>query len=129
MRLTTRKLAARVLLASILILSSSCAQRGMPMSSNAPLARAPIVSAPAGAVQGRNEGALRVFKGIPYAVPPVGALRWTAPAPLPAWSGIRQATDYGAACIQPTRKAASIYASDLAATSEDCLTLNIWAPK
>jgi len=128
MRLATREMAGRVLLASILIISSSCVQRGMPMSSNAPVARAPIVSAPAGAVQGRSEGALRVFKGIPYAVPPVGTLRWTAPALLPAWSGIRQASDYGAACIQPTRKAASIYASDLAATSEDCLTLNIWSP-
>ncbi|HVZ99475.1 MAG TPA: carboxylesterase family protein [Caulobacterales bacterium] len=88
----------------------------------------PVVSAPAGAVRGRAEGALHVFKGIPYAAPPVGDLRWKPPAPMPAWQGVRDALEFGAACIQPSRRITSIYASEIGATSEDCLTLNIWAP-
>lgn len=98
----------------------------MPRSTNG---SDPIVTAPAGALQGRSEGALRVFKGIPFAAPPVGPARWKAPAPLPTWSGIRQAMDFGPACIQPTRRTSSIYESDISPTSEDCLSLNVWAPE
>ncbi|MES2337950.1 MAG: carboxylesterase family protein [Pseudomonadota bacterium] len=92
-------------------------------------ASAQTVTAPAGTVQGTTEGALSVFRGIPYAQPPVGARRWTAPAPLPAWEGVRKATAFGPACVQPRATATGIYANPPAAVSEDCLTLNIWAPK
>ena len=88
----------------------------------------PIVNAPAGSLQGQNEGALNVFKGIPYAVPPVGSLRWRPPSPLPPWTGVRKATSFGPACIQPRSKIASVYTNDVGPMSEDCLTLNIWAP-
>jgi para-nitrobenzyl esterase len=98
----------------------------MPPTTNA---SDPIVTTPAGTLQGRGDGALHVFKGIPYAVPPIGPARWKPPALLPAWSGIRQATDFGAACIQPSRRTSSIYESDISPTSEDCLTLNVWAPE
>ena len=89
---------------------------------------APVVQAPAGAVRGEAAGQVNVFRGLPYAAPPVGPLRWRPPAPLRPWSGVREAKDFGPACLQPRAPAYSIYASDLEQLSEDCLTLNIWAP-
>ena len=89
----------------------------------------PVVEAPAGAVEGKTVGKIREFKGIPFARPPVGPLRWKAPQPLPAWQGVRKAQSFGAACIQPRPTAVHIYANPPAKISEDCLTLNIWAPE
>lgn len=89
---------------------------------------APVVTAPAGTVRGTSDGDLRVFKGIPYAAPPVGPMRWRPPAALPRWSGERSATSFGAACVQPQGSNATIYAGPPMPVSEDCLTLNIWAP-
>ena len=54
-----------------------------------------------GAVQGAVSGDVVAFKGLPYAAPPVGERRWRPPAPAPDWDGVRDATDYGALCIQP----------------------------
>ena len=88
-----------------------------------------VVAAPAGSVQGSEERGIRVFKGIPYAAPPVGERRWRPPVSLAAWEGVRDATKFGAACPQPKPRGPSIYAGDLPATSEDCLSLNIWTPK
>jgi para-nitrobenzyl esterase len=88
----------------------------------------PIVKAPAGVLEGRREGTLRMFKGIPYAEPPIGQLRWKPPISVPAWSGIKQAAQFGPACSQAASADTGIYANDLGATSEDCLTLNIWSP-
>src|ERR1700753_2675757 len=88
----------------------------------------PIVNAPAGSLQGRTEGALNIFKGIPYAMPPVRGLRWRPPVPMPAWPGVRNATAFGPACIQPRSKIVSVYTSEIGPMSEDCLTLNVWAP-
>src|SRR5688572_5444353 len=51
-----------------------------------------------GTVQGRLEGAVRVFKGVPYAEPPVGDNRWRAPQPPRAWGGVRDASRFGPAC-------------------------------
>ena len=88
----------------------------------------PVVSAPAGSVSGASAGTLQVFKGIPYALPPTGTRRWKPPLPMPKWKGTRPATQYGPACVQPKARSNSIYAWDLGALSEDCLTLNVWAP-
>jgi para-nitrobenzyl esterase len=109
------------------MLPLSCAKFGSPLPSNSAAMRGPIVATPAGALEGRREGALRVFKGIPYASPPLAEARWRPPASLPRWSGIRHAMGFGPACIQPMNAGDSIYANDLRPTSEDCLTLNIWA--
>ncbi|MEO7170262.1 MAG: carboxylesterase family protein [Sphingomonas sp.] len=92
-------------------------------------AQSATVDAPAGSVQGSIQGDVRVFRSIPYAQPPVGAMRWKAPAALPAWQGVRKATDFGPACVQPHSKAVGIYTNPPEKMSEDCLTLNIWAPK
>jgi para-nitrobenzyl esterase len=88
----------------------------------------PPLDTPAGKLQGASAGKVSVFKGIPYAVPPVGALRWKPPLPAPKWPGVRNALEFGAACIQPRGRPDSIYFWSLAASSEDCLFLNVWAP-
>ena len=90
--------------------------------------QASIVRAPAGAVQGDIHDDVSVFKGLPYALAPIGAARWKPPVPVPAWSGVRQAVEFGAACVQPKSPPTSIYADDPAVMSEDCLFLNIWTP-
>jgi len=88
----------------------------------------PMVDTPAGKLQGIATGNVHAFKGIPYAAPPVGALRWKPPLPAARWKGVREASEFGAACIQPQGKPDSIYFWSLPATSEDCLFLNVWAP-
>jgi para-nitrobenzyl esterase len=84
-----------------------------------------IIETTQGRVQGRAEGTILSWKGIPFAKPPLGVLRFRAPQPADSWSGVRDATQYGSACIQLP------FFSDVDAPivgSEDCLTLNIWSP-
>ena len=107
-------------LAATLVLSSATLEASVGV---------PTVKAPAGIVQGRTDAGTRAFLGIPYAKPPVGDLRWQPPAPLARWSGVRQATEYGPACFQPTSKLSTVYSPRAPLPmSEDCLTLNIWSP-
>lgn len=98
----------------------------MPVAS---AAGGPVVQAPAGTVQGVKKNGLHIFKNIPFAMPPVGPARWKAPMPMPAWQGVRKATDFGPACIQPKSRAKSIYSVRHKGMSEDCLSLNIWTPE
>lgn len=113
--------ATTALAAASLTLAAPAAAQGQPP--------APVVAAPSGSVQGTQEGEMRVFRGIPYAVPPVGAMRWRPPAPMQKWEGVRPATAFGPACIQPSGKSQSVYSpAEPLPASEDCLTLNIWAP-
>jgi len=77
------------------------------------------VSTSTGELLGVESGGLRVFKGIPYAEPPVGDGRFRAPRGKAAWDGVLDASDFGASCLQG-------YAT-FNETSEDCLTLNVWA--
>lgn len=81
---------------------------------------APQVNVDAGRLEGRREGSLNVFKGIPYAAAPIDRLRWRAPQPVPKWSGVRKAVRYGNDAPQK--------ASGAPHQSEDCLFLNVWAP-
>lgn len=90
--------------------------------------RKAVVDTPAGRMKGILEGNLRVFKGIPYARPPIGNLRWKPPQPLPRWQGIRETAEFGPACFQPSNTFVSVYVAPPMPMSEDCLTLNIWAP-
>lgn len=71
-----------------------------------------------------EDGVSQVFRGIPFAAPPVGRLRWRPPAPAASWEGVREATDFGLRCIQPSRGRGG--APEM---SENCLYLNIWAKK
>ena len=102
------------------------------MASDAPVATQPIASDPVrtatGAIAGtRLDGGIRAYLGIPYAAPPVGDLRWAAPRPT-AWRGVRNADRPGPECIQVLRPHDINHYFGEEATSEDCLTLNIWAP-
>lgn len=78
-----------------------------------------------GTLHGQTTGPVTSFKGIPFAAPPVGELRWRPPAAPAAWSGVREAKAYGPACMQmqSPRPGATPMAQ-----SEDCLYLNVWAP-
>ncbi|SPE26082.1 Para-nitrobenzyl esterase [Candidatus Sulfopaludibacter sp. SbA6] len=67
---------------------------------------------------------VRTFKGIPFAAPPVGPLRWRAPQPAPSWSGVRKAVDYGPRCMQGRIYSDMIFHDG--GPSEDCLYLNLW---
>ncbi|MGH9371242.1 MAG: carboxylesterase family protein [Vicinamibacterales bacterium] len=85
-----------------------------------------IVKIDAGSVEGAVSGDVLSFKGIPYAAPPVGPLRWRAPLPVTSWSGVRPAIKYGPDCIQKP------VGGDVAPTagefSEDCLFVSVWRP-
>lgn len=72
------------------------------------------------------DGKVRTFKGIPYAAPPVGPLRWKAPQPVTPWKGVRKAVDYGARCMQTDVFSDMQFHDD--GPSEDCLYLNLWMP-
>jgi para-nitrobenzyl esterase len=80
---------------------------------------APSVAVTGGKIRGmllKSGGA--VFKGVPFATPPVGELRWREPVPVKAWTGVRDATAFGARCMQNGEN-----------VSEDCLYLNVWTPE
>jgi para-nitrobenzyl esterase len=82
-----------------------------------------------GVLAGTQDNGIEVFKGVPYAAPPVGPLRGALPQPAAAWSGDREANEFGFSCLQrspPHNVPAGTRAAQL---SEDCLTLNIWAPQ
>ncbi len=98
-------------------------------------ARAPVLGPPPeptrvvhtqeGDVRGIYEGGVAVFRGVPYAAPPVGALRWRPPRRPAAWPGVRECREFGPSCPQGTTPVASLPASQ----NEDCLYLNIWSPR
>ena len=73
-----------------------------------------------GQVQGTSQYGLAVYRGIPFAAPPVGDLRWHAPLPAAKWDGVRQTTKFGPKPMQGSRNAPDM--------SEDCLYLNVWSP-
>jgi para-nitrobenzyl esterase len=79
-----------------------------------------------GAIAGVAAGGVRAFKGIPFAAPPVGDLRWKPPQPVVPWSGVRQADTFGPRCVQTPYPAGSVYAMEPEPQSEDCLYLNVW---
>lgn len=82
-----------------------------------------LVETDRGTVRGRDHGAYLTFEGIPYAAPPVGALRWRPPQPAPRWDGVRGATAPGAPCVQ-----LPAIGPGGPSGSEDCLHLNLTAP-
>ena len=81
-----------------------------------------VVTTADGAVRGKTVAATDEFLGLPYAAPPVGALRWRPPQPPRPWSGVRPATSFAPHCPQPSSS------FGVASTSEDCLYLNVFSP-
>lgn len=89
----------------------------------AALAEVTLARVTGGEVSGVAEGGIGVFKGIPFAAPPVGDLRWKAPAPVKPWTGVRKADAFANACMQAPNTQ-----GNTAPVSEDCLYLNVWTP-
>ncbi|UWS35111.1 carboxylesterase/lipase family protein [Erwinia pyrifoliae] len=81
-----------------------------------------------GILLGKVAEGVFVFKGIPYAAPPVGELRWKAPQPVKPWSGEKDASKWGAACWQNRNDCLAMGGGDPGEISEDCLYLNVWTP-
>jgi para-nitrobenzyl esterase len=85
-----------------------------------------VVRVETGRLLGAVHGDVVAFKGVPYAAPPIGELRWRPPQPAPAWRGLRPSDQYGAIPMQRLRSRDRGVGPPPA--SEDCLTLNLWAP-
>jgi para-nitrobenzyl esterase len=88
--------------------------------------KTPVVKTNSGLVRGIIENDVAIFKGIPYAAPPVGEFRWRPPQPVKSWSGVRDANQFGPNCAQAGWGAAPGTIAE--GSSEDGLYLNIWLP-
>jgi para-nitrobenzyl esterase len=105
---------------TIIVLALACVT-GSPAQTPKP------VRTQSGLVQGTSEDGIAVYKGIPFAAPPLAGLRWRAPQPAADWAGPRSADKFAPACMQVP----IVYAAlglDAVETSEDCLYLNVWTP-
>ena len=76
-----------------------------------------------GTIEGVEKDGIFSYKGIPFAAPPVGDLRWKPPAPVQPWTGVTKADAFGLACMQAANSM-----GNSAPVSEDCLYLNVWTP-
>ena len=96
----------------------------MPAKASNPL----VIKTDQGKVQGKlsADGQTRDFLGIPFAAPPLGPLRWKPPQPPAKWQGVREASSFGSRCMQQERFDDMVFRDP--GESEDCLTLNVWAP-
>ncbi|MBS1790247.1 MAG: carboxylesterase family protein [Acidobacteria bacterium] len=117
-----------LLAATLTLISSASAQEARK-----PEQASTIVKIDSGQLQGVESDGVISFKGIPFAAPPVGELRWRPPQPTPKWTGVRQATEFGRNCMQgrmgpPTGAGARPGAPAAQEPSEDCLYLNVWRP-
>jgi para-nitrobenzyl esterase len=97
-------------------------------------AQNPVVRTGSGDVAGvkSQQSAVVAFKGIPFAAPPVGDLRWAPPAPVAPWKGLRKADTFGASCMQHQRDEFLPWTREFLThnqVSEDCLFLNVWTPR
>lgn len=97
-------------------------------SVSAQTSEAASVRISSGPVIGVEAGTVQSFKGIPYAQPPIGPLRWRAPQRPQPWTEPRFADRFGDRCLQPVRPAFRPLPDAVATMSEDCLTLNVWTP-
>ncbi len=96
-------------------------------------AQSPIITTASGKLSGIEENGIQIFKGIPFAAPPVGDLRWKAPQPVTPWNGVKKCVAFGASPVQappvPFMCWSEEYLIPKEPIGEDCLYLNVWAPK
>ena len=103
----------------------ACGVKGQTPAPGAPLT--PVeATVSGGGLRGYLENDVRIFKGVPYAQPPVGPLRWRPPQPAQVWTGVRDAQAFGSDCMQ--NRVGWDDTQTKLPVSEDCLTLNVWAP-
>lgn len=95
--------------------------------------QSPIIQITSGKISGAIEDNVEVYKGIPFAAPPVGALRWKAPQPVTAWKDVKICTTFSASPMQAEPKPFMVWSKEYLIPekpiSEDCLYLNVWTPK
>src|SRR5262245_2967671 len=117
-----RRLTLSLLGVLTLLLIGASAQRfsGLVFATNG------TVKVEGGLISGAEVDGVRSFKGIPFAAPPVGELRWKAPQPVIAWQGTRECNDFGPDCPQAPYPQGSLFYSQPRKQSEDCLYLNVW---
>jgi len=108
-----------LLLMAFITVSSASAQLNNDKS-------APRVNTDKGTIEGINDSGVAIFKGIPFAQPPTGALRWKPPKPANSWDGVRKTVQFGPRCMQRPVFGDMVFRSD--GMSEDCLYLNVWTP-
>jgi len=128
-KLTRINLTLAILLSINLV---GCTEKEAGMSADRNKERVNQVSTEHGILKGawsEADASIGVFRGIPYAQPPVGDLRWRAPQDLASWTGVRHATKFGAACWQSYSDDAFVWSRGEFPRSEDCLHLNIWQPE
>ncbi len=89
-------------------------------------ASGPQVKTASGPIEGKEDGAVNAFLGIPYGAPPVRDLRWKPPLPAAKWTGVRKTTEFGSHCMQGNVYGDMTFRDP--GGSEDCLTLNVWVP-
>jgi para-nitrobenzyl esterase len=130
----------QLLLVLSLVIASSPALGAAPAKVVEPPVPTPVIETTAGDVQGLVEEGISTFKGIPYAAPPLGALRFRAPQPHAGWDHVLDATDFGAPAMQMydrvltgtdlSLQLATVFTmrSDMKIDNEDCLYLNVWTP-
>ena len=96
-------------------------------------AQTPIVKTKAGLVSGSEKNGIQIFKGIPFAAPPVGDLRWKAPQPVAPWKDVKVCNAFGASPMQappfPFMCWTEEYLIPKEPIGEDCLYLNVWSNK
>ncbi len=114
------------LLSGILLISITFSLYAQQTANNDDAIQGPTVSTNSGLVQGVTEGEVSIFKGIPFAAPPVGELRWRPPQPIIPWEGVRDASEFGPSCAQAGWPRGSGTIAE--GSSEDCLYLNLWTP-
>lgn len=119
--LRARRTAVAAYLAALAVITLASASASASASTQAALGDIPVVATTAGLVGGERTAEGRRFLGVPYAADPVGTLRWRPPRPHPAWAGIRDATAFGAQCMQGTDPAKFT-------DTENCLNLNVYTP-
>ena len=115
----------------IITMVTACGGQTETSDEPAEMAVEPMAQTVAGELEGAwaDEAAgVSVFRGIAFATPPVGDLRWRPPAAVEPWDGTKLATEFGPACWQARNEEASPYSRGELARSEDCLTLNVWSP-
>ncbi|MGU3522665.1 carboxylesterase/lipase family protein [Enterobacteriaceae bacterium C23F] len=88
----------------------------------------PLAHTRQGSLLGSSDDDIHVYRGIPFAAPPVGALRWRSPQPVTPWEGVREAHTFSSASWQNIDYCLELGGGDPGRFSEDCLYLNVWAP-